>query len=150
MDYLQPSRVPAAFAASGASTLLVLIVMVGVDAMFNLGTVSSVLEAAQFLSFVFVVALFHALGIGLPAHRLVPHRWRYSFRAIAPGSFLVGAVPMPLLILLLSLLSDSDVEGDSTEALASWLALAGTLGTIGLAGGIGFWLIVRGWGEEEG
>ncbi len=147
MDHLQPSRVPAAFAAAGASTLLVLIVMVGVDAMFNLGTVSSVLEAAQFLSFVFVVALFHALGIGLPAHRLVPRRWRYSLRAIAPGSFLVGAVPMPLPLLLLT---GSDFDGDSPEALATWLALAGALGAIGLAGGIAFWLMVRGWAEEDG
>lgn len=148
MDYLQPSRVPAAFAAAAASTLFVLIFLAAADLMLNAATASPVPEGAGFLGFVFFIALLHALGVGLPAHKLVAPRWRYSLRAIAPGSFLVGAVPMPLTLFLLFLLTGADAGGEAIEALVSWLALAGTLGMIGLAGGLAFWLIVRGWAED--
>ena len=93
----------------------------------------------------FIVASIHAFVIGLPAHALLPRRWRYSPLANGAGGFLVGGLPLPLLMVLLS---EIDPGMSQRAFLASLAAEAGSLGLFGAVGGFVFWLIVRQHAEE--
>jgi hypothetical protein len=141
MYYPQPSRLPAAFAAAGASAVAVLVATAVADALFNSGGAVPDISFGPFiLVAAFIVAAFHAIVVGLPAHALLPRRWRYSLRANAAGGFLVGGLPLPLLVLSFS---GGDRDEPWLDYLA-WLAgAAGALGLFGMAGGAVFWLIIR-------
>jgi hypothetical protein len=132
-----------AFAAAGASTVAALLALIGSaaasqpDASFYVGLGPFVLVIA------FIIALTHAFGVGLPLYSLVPLDLRASVWTSLCGSFLVGAVPMPLLVFLFSGgLEDLASGSTGIDALASYLWAGLALGGCGSAGGIVFWLFL--------
>ena len=147
MAYVHPSRLPGAFAAAAASAVAVLLAAAAADALFNSsGVVPDMSFGPAILVGAFVVAAIHAILFGLPGHALLPRRWRYSFKVRAVGGFLVGGLPLPLLILLLS---DGGGGALGLDYPVWLLANAVLLGLFGMVGGVVFWLIVREHAEGE-
>ena len=109
------------------------------------------LPFAPFLAiFVFGFACLHAFAIGLPLYRRLRRRRPLTLGAALGGSFLVGAVPMTVLMLAIVLAAGA-AEGEALEK--GWLAaLAAGLqpGLLGLFGGAAFWAMLRRAGRPRG
>ncbi len=95
-----------------------------------------------FFLYAFPVALAHAFGLGLPVYSILRRRWRASLGACLLGSFLIGAVPMSLLLLLATYPAGLD-DQRAGDHYMEMVASAVGLGVLGLVGGITFWLVLR-------
>lgn len=93
----------------------------------------------------FIVALVHAVILGLPAYliarRLGLIRWWVSL----PGGFVVGALPYAVLALPWHAPPPELVAAHIVPPFTwqHYLAVAGGLGFLGMAGGIAAWLVWR-------
>ena len=116
----------------------------------------AVMHPAALLLFliVFVVALLHVLALGLPVYAILPAERRASIWTNLGASFLIGATPLPILIMLFAL--SSGLESASSDGVQTWvdghptiyfflefLPMAAVLGAFGMAGGYTFWWILR-------
>lgn len=89
------------------------------------------------------VTLGHALIVGLPAALYFRRRgWKHVLAAMAAG-FVVGAVPIGLLLAYGTLF-----DGPTTaRKLLACLEIAAMAGALGIPGGLAFWLTLRTFGE---
>ncbi len=95
------------------------------------------------LMFSLPVTLGHALIVGLPAALYFRRRgWRHVLAAMA-GGFVVGAVPIGLLLVWAALFDGPA----TTRTLLACLEIAGTAGGLGIPGGLAFWLTLKAFGE---
>lgn len=118
---------------------------------WNIAVVSQLL---WLLRLTFIVALAHAIGLGLPLFLFLRSKSRIGIIACALGSFAVGALG-PAVLGLLGMLGGGSYNAwtggratvlNGVPTLAGWLEFAlgvGTTGLIGLAGGLAFWLTMR-------
>jgi hypothetical protein len=140
--------------AAVAVTLLVTIPLLAeIEEPWNIVVASEVLELTRLT---FVVALAHALVLGLPLF-LILRSMRRQVGAFpcALGGFLVGAVPIGLLVLRsavgMSSHESESIGGEDTvingvTTLAGWIEHAqsvGFWGLLGIAGGLSFWGAMR-------
>ena len=95
------------------------------------------------LIFTLPVTLGHALIFGLPAALYFRRRgWTHVLAAMT-GGFMVGAVPIGLLLVYGTLF-----DGPATaRKLQACLEIAGTGGALGVPAGLAFWLTLRAFGE---
>jgi hypothetical protein len=109
-------------------------------------------EALAFARLTFIVALAHALILGLPLFFFLRSTNRLGFVSCALAGFLVGAVPVSVLDLISMFgLQSASTAGKPTvvngvPTLAGWIEYAyavGFTGSIGLAGGLTFWVALR-------
>ncbi|OWJ67902.1 hypothetical protein [Inquilinus limosus] len=102
---------------------------------------------------VFIVALGHALILGLPIALLYrAKRWQWPGLAVATG-FLIGAIPIGVVIWPVeprpgasTRINGVLVSVDGVPTLAGWLdflRLLGVFGALGAAGALAFWLTLR-------
>jgi hypothetical protein len=95
------------------------------------------------LMFSLPVTLGHALIVGLPAALYFRRRgWRHVLAAMA-GGFVVGAVPIGLLLVWATLFDGPA----TTRTLLACLEIAATAGGLGIPGALAFWLTLRAFGE---
>jgi hypothetical protein len=106
------------------------------------------------LSLTFIVALAHAIGLGLPLFLFLRSKSRIGIIACALGGFAVGALG-PAVFELLGMLGGGSYNAwtggratvvNGIPTLTGWLEFAlnvGVTGLIGLAGGLAFWLTMR-------
>ena len=143
----------AAFAAAGASTCASVALFLFL-AVYDGG---AMLVAPIVLPAAFVVTLFHAVVLGLPLYAVVPRGWRESARATLGASFLVGALPITLLLFLFSGGMDNAsgngvataVNGHPTIYFyLEFLATVAVLGSLGMIGGFIFWVVVNAPGSQ--
>jgi hypothetical protein len=150
------SRFPflAGLAAAAASTASVAIA-IGLIAAIAGGPAAIVHPAAlQLLLIIFIVAFLHALALGLPIYALLSPARRASIWTNLGASFLIGAIPIPLLLMLMSL--SSGMVSASSSGVQTWvdghptiffflefLPIAAVFGAFGIAGGFTFWLVIR-------
>lgn len=114
---------------------------------------SEVLRTARLI---FITALAHALLLGLPVFLFLRSRIRVGLIACLMAGFVVGATPFAVLGLL-SMFGTQSASTDGTPTVvngmptfAGLLELAGSatlFGAFGLAAGLVFWFIMRGFGE---
>lgn len=109
----------------------------------------SIPEAIGWAGWVFVVALLHAGLLGLPAALIVQRLgWANAFTAIAMG-FVIGAVPVGLIIFGAPAPTTAIVGGELIAADGGWTSAgrAGLRRTVlnaglyGAAGGLAAWLV---------
>lgn len=81
------------------------------------------------------IALLH-LGLALPLCHLLEKRWRLRWWNAALGGALVGAIPIPLIMLMSS---DAPFGTVPRDVASSFLGL----GFAGFAGGLAFWAVAR-------
>jgi hypothetical protein len=107
---------------------------------------------ANIVFLAFIIALAHAICIGLPVALLFQRRgWLNIFAALAAG-FLIGALPMGLFFAFLPQPDFASVDGvptavDRQLTLAGWVGIlqsAGMLGLHGALGGLTAWLVWHG------
>jgi hypothetical protein len=105
------------------------------------------LPFAPFLAILlFGFACLHAFAIGLPLYRSLRRRRPLTLGAALGWSFLIGAVPMTL-ILLAVMLATSAADGAAPEnGLLAALAAGLEPGLLGMLGGGVFWAMLRGSG----
>lgn len=131
----------AAFAASLAATGMFLVAGAAILTLSGGGSIPVLGDMSALLAIsvmAFMVAAFHAFGIGLTVRAFLPRRMQASLLVNLFASFLIGAIPMPLLALLLTLAS-----GGTDIVYTSYLIVAAGFGGLGMAGGFVFWLLVR-------
>ncbi len=73
-----------------------------------------------------IVAFIHALALGLPAALALRHFGKLNLPYVLGGSFLIGALPVPLLVML---------SRGSVGALREAALLFGSCGILGLIAG---------------
>jgi hypothetical protein len=121
-----------------------------IEESWNIVVVSQLL---RLLRLAFLVALAHAVVLGLPLFLFLRSKSSVGIIACALGGFIVGAVG-PVVLGLLSLFGSSYNAWSGGRAtvvngvptLLGWAEYAqsvGFLGLIGLAGGLTFWLTMR-------
>lgn len=103
--------------------------------------------------FAFMVALVHVLALAMPIYLFLSTRTRPTLPRILAGSFLIGALPILLLVLAFPMPEGSDAWGggvktveDGVRTWQGWLELltgAGWFGLFGACGGLAFWLVLR-------
>ena len=143
----------AILAAVTVTLLLTILDLAEIEEPWNIVVASEVLELTRLT---FVVALAHALVLGLPLF-LILRSMRKKVGAVpcALGGFLVGAVPVGLFVLS----SAIEMSGHQSEwiggkatvingatTLAGWIEYAqsvGFWGLLGIAGGLSFWGAMR-------
>lgn len=108
-----------------------------------------------FYAAAFVVALVHALALGLPLYWWLSRTRRLTLWAALGGSFLVAVVPVTLYLGLRSLepvpgvdewLGGVQTREDGRTTLLGWLMILVTgleAGLFGLFGGVAFWCVMR-------
>ncbi|HEY2178995.1 MAG TPA: hypothetical protein VGH15_10465, partial [Caulobacteraceae bacterium] len=109
----------------------------------------------EILPLAFGVTLGHALLLGLPVALVYRSRRWTSLVAALAGSFLIGMMPGGLLALPSLFVESASVDNVPTvvggvptmAGLIRYLALLGILGSLGVAGGVTFWLTLRWLGE---
>ena len=101
----------------------------------------------------FLVALVHVLVLAMPIYLFLRTRTRPTLPRILAGAFLIGALPILLLVLAFPMPEGSDAWGggvqtvrDGARTWQGWLELlsgAGWFGLFGACGGLAFWLVLR-------
>jgi len=138
------------------SLLFIILTAAQIEERWNIVVFSEILTLART---VFVIALAHALVLGLPLFLLLRSLRNVGIITCALGGFLVAAVPSGVLALTsMSGLQSASVGGRPTVingviTLAGWIEYAQTVGFIGLfgtAGGLTFWLVLRWSGQMIG
>lgn len=107
--------------------------------------------ADQGASIIFWVALAHASVLGLPTAVLLQLMERANILAAVGAGFLIGALPIGLLMTLSSSAQYASIGGvvtdvDGVRTAGGWMLLlksAGTLGLDGAAGGLAAWIVWR-------
>jgi hypothetical protein len=140
--------------AALAATLLFIIPNLGqIEEPWNIVVVSQTLEL---LRITFIAALAHALILGIPLFLVLRSRKQVGGITCALGGFLVGAVPFGALALMSMVgLQNASTGGKPTvvngvPTLAGWIEYAhafGSIGLIGLAGGLIFWVAMHASGQ---
>lgn len=144
-----PLLASALLAALAATLLAVIPTLKQIEEPWNIVVVSQVLALSRTT---FVVALAHALLLGLPLFLLLRSIRRFGATPSAVGGFLVGAVPFGALALISMTLLQSASSGgiptviNGVPTTAGWIEYAfavGSTGLLGLAGGVTFWAAMR-------
>lgn len=142
----------AGLAAATASAAAVLIAFAIYMAIMLGPAAPAAAPAFVLLPILFIPALLHVLALGLPTYAVLPPARRASLGVNLGASFLIGAVPIPLLLLVVSVVSGSasgsngpGIDGDDPGLgrLAPYFVTAGLFGLFGMAGGLAFWLVMR-------
>jgi len=123
------------------------------DETWTIVLVSEVIRSARLI---FLVALAHALLLGLPLFLFLRSRIRVGLILCLIVGFLVGAAPLALVgLLAMSGVHHASTGGTPTivngvptfAGLLELAQLAGWFGALGLAAGFAFWFIMRGFGR---
>jgi hypothetical protein len=146
----------ALLAALVAPLLFTIPTLAQIEEPWNIVVVS---EALTFARLTFIVALAHALILGLPLFFFLRSIYRLGIASCVLAGFLVGTVPFGVL----GLISMFGVQSASTRGtptiingvptLAGWIEYAyaaGFTGLFGLAGGLTFWVVMRVSGQLAG
>jgi hypothetical protein len=143
--------------SAGVATLLFTIpTLAQIEEPWNIVVVSQSLTLARTT---FIVALAHALVLGLPLFLLLRSMSQFGVVTCALGGFLVGAVPLGVLALIsMTGLQSASSGGRSTvingvPTLAGWIEYVqgvGFVGLFGMAGGLTFWVAMRLSGQMAG
>jgi hypothetical protein len=138
--------------AAAAATIVAFVpAALGIEEPWNIVVVSQLLGL---LRLTFIVALAHAIILGLPLFLALRSRFAVGIVTCALGGFGVGAIGIALLGLLGMFFGGSYnassggvptiVNGVPTLAgLVEYAAGVGEMGLVGLAGGLAFWLAMR-------
>jgi hypothetical protein len=157
MPLLALALVSALLAALVATLLLTIPTLAQIEEPWSIVVVS---EALTFARLTFIVALAHALILGLPLFFFLRSIHRLGIASCVLAGFLVGAVPFGVL----DLISMFGVQSASTggtpttiinglPTLAGWIEYAYAVsftGLFGLAGGVTFWVVMRVSGQLAG
>ena len=81
-----------------------------------------------------IVALIHALALGLPAALALRHFGKLNLPNVLVGSFLIGALPVPLLLML---------SRGPIGSLRETVLLVGGCGVLGLVAGFTWFCIAE-------
>lgn len=138
-------------AAAGATLAAVVPTVARIEEPWNIAVVS---ELLVWLRLTFIVALLHAVILGLPLFLALRARFSVGIVACALGGFGVGAIGIAILGLLGMFGNGSYnastggvptiVNGGPTLAgLLEYALSVGMMGLVGLAGGLTFWLAMR-------
>lgn len=138
-------------AAAGATLAVTVPMAATIEEPWNIAVVS---ELLVWLRLTFIVALVHAVVLGLPLFLALRSRSSVGIVACALGGFGIGAVGIALLGLLGMFGNGSYnastggvptiVHGVPTLAgLVEYAASVGQMGLVGLTGGLTFWLAMR-------
>lgn len=139
----------ALLAAVVATLLFNIPTLAQIEEPWNIVVVSQALTLARTT---FIVAVAHALVLGLPAFLLVRSTRRVRVGTCALGGFLIGAVPFGVLAMISMIGLQSASSGgkptviNGVPTLAGWIEYAyavGSTGLFGLAGGLTFWVAMR-------
>jgi hypothetical protein len=141
----------ALLAATGATLAVVIPVAATIEEPWNIAVVSQLLVL---LRLTFIVALLHAVMLGLPLFLVLRARFSVGVVACALGGFGIGAIGIALLGLFGMFGNGSYnastggvptiVNGVPTLAgLLEYAVGVGEMGLIGLVGGLIFWLAMR-------
>ena len=106
--------------------------------------------SAQIVPIAFMVALPHAV-LGLVVYFLLRLRWKLTLQLSLLVGFLIGAIPMSIMLGVVAPPNSASSGGVSTVVdghltLAGWydrFILAATFGFYGAVAGLVFWLIIR-------
>ncbi|MFZ0424457.1 MAG: hypothetical protein WAL80_16395 [Xanthobacteraceae bacterium] len=113
-------------------------------------------EVVGFARITFIVALAHAVILGLPLFFILRSKFPIGSVSCALGGFIVGSAPTAVLALISMIgLQSASTGGKATvinglPTLAGWIEYAvtvGSMGLFGLAGGLTFWLVLRASGQ---
>ena len=146
----------AVLAAVVATFLFIIPTLTQIEEPWNIVVVSQALTLARTT---FIVAVVHALVLGLPLFHLLRSMRRVGIASCALGGFLIGAVPFGVLALISMIGLQSASSGgkptviNGVPALAGWIDYAfapGSAGLFGLAGGLTFWVAMRLSGQITG
>lgn len=146
----------ALLAALVAALLFTTPTLARIEESWNIVVVSQALSLARTT---FIVAVAHALVLGLPLFLLVRSMRRVGAATCALGGFLIGAVPFGVLTLISMIgLQSASTGGKPTvtngvPTLIGWIEYAyavGSTGLFGAAGGLTFWVAMRLSGQIEG
>lgn len=114
-------------------------------------TLSGILVlSAQIVPIALIFALPHA-ALGLVVYFLLRLRWKFTLQSSLIAGFLIGAIPMSIMIGVATLPDSASSDGVSTVidghlTLAGYyerLILAASFGLFGAVAGLVFWLIIR-------
>lgn len=151
----EPARVTLALLAAAAASATV---FVAVDVGWLLtmpgegDTLGFAAQSALFLwPVAFIVALVHAVVLGLPAYFVLNRRGLTQWWISLIGGFAVGALPYAVLALPWQAPPPDLVEAHIIRGftLLHYAAMAGGLGLLGMAGGFAAWLVWRGLGRQQ-
>lgn len=103
--------------------------------------------------YAFLVALVHVLVLAMPIYLFLRVRTRPTLPRILAGSFLIGALPILLLVFAFPMSEGSNAWSggvqtirDGVRTWQGWLELltgVGWFGLFGAFGGLAFWLVLR-------
>jgi hypothetical protein len=139
----------ALLAAFVATLLSIIPTLAWIEEPWNIVAVSQALSLARTT---FIMAIVHALLLGLPLFFLVRSKGRIGAAISALGGFIVGAVPFGILTLISMIGVQHASSGGRPTVIngvltpAGWTEYAYTVGAIGLlgvSGGLIFWLTMR-------
>lgn len=150
-DRASPRRICGAAALAGLAAAAAAAVQILVDGVAAGADASDILGlAAFFLIAGFVVASFHALVLGVPGYLLL-RKWPLRWWNAALAGFLIGAVPSGLVWLdpgfetyrqgRAVLIENGAYTAAGWRNYLVWFAI---YGAYGVAGGLAFWLVLRG------
>jgi hypothetical protein len=129
--------------------LLTVSTLTQVEEPWNIVVVSQVVGLARVT---FIVALAHAVILGLPLFFILRSKFPIGIVSCALGGFSVGSAPTAVLALISMIgLQSASTGGKATvvngvPTLAGWIEYAltvGFMGLVGLTGGLTFWLAMR-------
>lgn len=112
---------------------------------------------AIYISYVFVVALTHAVVLGLPLFLIADRKGWVNWLSCILVGFVIGGVPAGVLFWPSSNADFVSIDGvpvtvDGVTTLAGWIIYLGGIvvkfGILGAAGGLGFWLVVK-WDSKD-
>jgi hypothetical protein len=138
-------------AAVTVALLVTALTAMEIEEPWNIVVVS---QGLWLLRLAFIIALAHAIVLGLPLFLFLRSKSRIGIIACALGGFAVGASG-PAVLGLLGMLGGGSYNAwtggrativNGVPTLAGWLEFAlnvGFTGLIGLAGGLAFWLTMR-------
>jgi hypothetical protein len=146
----------ALLAATVATLLFTIPNLAQIEEPWNIVVVSQALTLAR-MTFIIVVA--HTLVLGLPLFLLLRSMRRVGFATCALGGIIVGVVPFGVLALISMINLQSASSGgkptviNGVPTLLGWIEYAyvvGSMGLVGLAGGLTFWVAMRLSGQFAG
>lgn len=106
--------------------------------------------SAQIVPIAFIFALPHAV-LGLVVYFLLRWRWKITLQSSLIAGFLIGAIPMSIIVGVATLPDSASSNGVATVVdghltLAGWyerFILTASFGPLGAAAGVVFWLLIR-------
>ncbi|WP_300300411.1 hypothetical protein [Ferrovibrio sp.] len=137
---------PTFISCVGALLASTIVPTIAASVFFDLYLVSGI------AAFAFAVAFSHAVLLGIPLFLLVQARGLFNFFSAVAGGFLIGILPLGILIFPINISGgSSSIDGvlmisDGLPTYAGWMGYFETIlisGLFGALGGFAFWLTLK-------